>query len=143
MTTSQSRTKREGENSMVSADSRTWREKKRTYRKNTDTQGRPQSWPGALRSCHRRRERTYKRQGCRWDGGRVKETRDLEDSNTKNQPGPKSTVGKSPKATPQSRHLVRLIVFSLALGLHPSPPLPHVKCESEGSFFRHFHARAL
>ena len=33
-------------------------EKKRTYKKHTNMQGRPHSWPGALQSCHCRRERT-------------------------------------------------------------------------------------
>ena len=33
--------------------------------------------------------------------------------------------------------------FSLALALRPLPPLPHFKCESEGTFFIHAHAWAV
>ena len=49
---------------------------------------------------------------------------------------PKSTMGMSPKPTPQSRHSVRLqfcffIFTKVSVHRHH---LPHLKCESEGTF---------
>ena len=64
---------------------------------------------------------------------------EFENSNTKKSTvGPQSTVRMSPKPTPQSRHLVRLSVFFFffiftKVSVHRHR-LPHLKCESEGTF---------
>ena len=71
-------------------------------------------------------------------GGNATRLRKKKFEHQKSTMGPKSTVGMSPKPTPQSRHLVGstfsffFLIFTKVSVYRQR--LPHLKCESEGTF---------
>ena len=110
--------------------------KARGMARGTEQEGRPE-WEGGL-------GRGRGDVDCGWDtrgqgmAGDATRLGKKKDSNTKNQPWECLQGHATSHAT-----LFDFQFFSLALALHPSPPLPHVKCESEGTFFAHAHAWAV
>ena len=119
---------------MVSANSRTQREEVKTYK--YPRKAPELAWDLGVHAIAVKSERSgwpFERQG-----GNATRLWKKKFEHQKSTMGPKSTVGMSPKPTPQSRHIVRLQVFftcSLAiLAFVHRHPLPHLKCESEKIF---------
>ena len=112
--------------------------KARGTARGTEQEGRPE-WEGGLGRGRGQGDvdcgRDTRGQGMAGDATRLGKKKD---SNTKNQPWECLQGHATSHAT-----LFDFQFFSLALALRPSPPLPHVKCESEGTFFAHAHAWAV
>ena len=139
-TTSCSQAKREGGERHGQCEFKDSERRKRTYkypRKASEL-----AWDLDVRAIAVKSERggwLFERQG-----GDATRLRKKKFEQRKSTMGPKSTVGMSPKPTPQSHHIVRLTVFftrplTVLVFVHRHP-LPHLKCELEGTFFAHTHA---